>query len=174
MQSTRYHSSKHIDDTDLIDTGERCPVCGCNAPRVEVGMIQDDPVVHLLSCSGCGACSASHMPVASVIDDYYRGYFSDDGPKMTLGHPNRFAMNLARAIPLAGKSENPIRVLDFGGGDGTLGLMVVERLFCRLSSNQTVEFTLVDYQTPKEYDGDKRICVSHQRNLDDVQGTFDF
>src|SRR5215469_7362429 len=123
MRATPYQPAIHLEAAQLTVALERCPVCGSDSLRQRLAVIQQDPAIFLLRCSKCGGCSASHMPKPEVLDEYYGGYFHGDGPKITLGRINGFVNGLLRVMSV-GSQATDLRVLDFGGGDGTLGLAV--------------------------------------------------
>jgi SAM-dependent methyltransferase len=85
-----------------------------------------------------------------------------------MGQVEGFLGNLQRVISIHPRGE-PFRVLDFGGGDGTLGLALARRL----APSQAVDFTLVDYQRPDVSEQRERFTVSHERELEKVEGPFD-
>jgi SAM-dependent methyltransferase len=111
------------------------------------------------------------MPKPEVLDEYYGGYFHGDGPKITLWRINGFVNRLLR-VTTVGSRARLLRVLDFGGGDGTLGLAVARRLLAE-QLERSVAFTLVDYQAPAGAVNGERLKVSHWRNLEQAKGPFD-
>jgi SAM-dependent methyltransferase len=172
MRATVNHPAIHLDAASLVVGVECCPICRSQTPRRIVAVIQEAPRVYLLSCPNCLGCSASHMPKPEVLDAYYGAdYFHGDGPRTTLDQVNRFVNNLLRTVSFERKNST-IRLLDFGGGDGTLGLAVARKLLDQ-SPERDVHFTLVDYQTPRAFEPHERLTVSHERHLARVNGPFD-
>jgi hypothetical protein len=171
MKATLYHPGMHLDAAQLAAAGERCPICGVQSARAAAGLIQQEPRVDLLSCPNCLGCSASRMPMPQVLDDYYGGYYHGDAPRITLAQVNRFVNNLLRVVSFEHETV-PLRLLDFGGGDGTLGLAVARKLLAQ-APERRVQLTLVDYQTPRATGTDERLAVSHERHLAQVRGPFD-
>jgi hypothetical protein len=110
------------------------------------------------------------MPRPEVLDEYYGGYFHGDGPKITLWQINGFVNRLLRVMTV-GRATH-VRLLDFGGGDGTLGMAIARRLLTE-QPERSVDFTLVDYQAPAGAVKGQRLKVSHWRNLQQVNGPFD-
>jgi SAM-dependent methyltransferase len=170
-KATPYHAARHLTATQLIAARERCPVCGSGIPRHQAGVIQREPDVYLLHCPDCRACSASHMPSPAVLDEYYRNYFGAAGPKTTMPRVPQFVRNLLRSVA-SDALPTHVRLLDFGGGDGTLGLAIARKLLAA-RPEQTVEFSLVDYQTPVAGHADARLGIAHHRSLDEVDTRFD-
>jgi SAM-dependent methyltransferase len=111
------------------------------------------------------------MPDAAFLEEYYRGYFPGDAPKITMPQVNRFVNRLLRDIPF-NASAGTLRILDFGGGDGTLGLTLARKCLAAHAALH-VEFTLVDYQAPRQFEPNKRLHVIHERQLQRVEGDFD-
>lgn len=171
MKATLCHPAMHLDPAKLVAADKCCPICCSLAPRRTVALIQQEPPVYLLSCPNCLGCSASHMPKAEVLDGYYGDYFHGDGPRITLAQVNRFVNNLLRVVSFE-RNTSTLRLLDFGGGDGTLGLALARKLLDQ-SPERLVHFTLVDYQTPRAFHPDERLEVSHERHLARLDGPFD-
>lgn len=168
MRATPYHQSRHLPAESLEDASAACPACGNTRPRDVVCRIQDEPRVDLLECGHCGICSASMMPTAAALEDYYSSYYAAEGDKHTFAEVGRFGRHVARR--LEGHFE-VLRVLDFGGGDGTLALAVAR---CALEESRAdrVELTIVD-STPARHSEDARITVRSVDELDAVEGRFD-
>lgn len=171
MKVTLCHPGMHLDSAKLVAADERCPICRSQAPRRIAGIIQQEPPVYLLSCPNCLGCSASHMPKPEVLDGYYGGYYHGDDPRITLAQVNRFVNNLLRVVSFE-RNIPALRLLDFGGGDGTLGLALARKLLDQ-ATERCIHLTLVDYQTPRAFPPDKRLAVSHERDLARVNGPFD-
>ena len=110
------------------------------------------------------------MPRPEVLDDYYSRYYNGDGPKIAIGDVNGFANHLLRYIWVSADAKK-VSILDFGGGDGTLGLTIAKRLLAE-DPERTVAFTLVDYERPSAGSAN-RITVTHHRTLEEVEGSFD-
>lgn len=164
-RGTLYHRGKHLQENELEAPNNACPLCGSTADRQPVHTIQKDPKVTFLRCSRCEVSSASRMPLPAVLDDYYSQYYDTDGEKITFENSNRFARHLER---LCSRSlATPfIRILDFGGGDGTICHCLATMLLAR-GVVETVEITLVDYQEPVAT-ADPRISFRAHRTLDDL------
>jgi hypothetical protein len=171
MKATLYHPAVQLDAAQLVAAAEYCPICGIQSARASAGLIQEEPPVYLLSCPNCLGCSASQMPMPEVLDDYYGGYYHGDGPRITLAQVNRFVNNLLRVVSFE-RETCPLRLLDFGGGDGTLGLAVARKLLAQVPERR-VKLTLVDYQPPRTTGADERLTISHERHLAQARGPFD-
>lgn len=124
------------------------------------------------------------MPTGAALEAYYARYYvaaRDPGPagdtdpsdggtaSVTFDEPVRFARMLADATPWIHRGA--LRVLDFGGGDGTLAAAVASELLAR-GRAAAVDVTIAD-PTPARPSYDARIVVSSVPSLDDVVGHFD-
>ena len=135
MRVTVFHSTRVLAEEDTCDAAERCPVCGHQGSRKRIGFVQRDPRIELLQCQACGGASASRMPRPEVLDAFYRAYYADrHEPALTLHGLEGWARHIARSLPKGGGTA----LLDFGGGDGSLGLSTARLLDSRM------KVTLVD------------------------------
>lgn len=75
----------------------------------------------LLRCPKCHGYSASRMPTAAALDAYYAHYYQpDQDEKVTLDNVGKWAARIARFAP----AGDVLRILDFGGGDGSLAVAI--------------------------------------------------
>ena len=81
------------------------------------------------------------------------------------------ARRLAKHVP-ATPPERTLRVLDFGGGDGSLGRSVADALLSR-RNQERIEVDVVDYQAVGAYSTD-RIAVAGFNDLGEITGPYDF
>ncbi len=158
---------RHLAPADLIDRTADCPVCGSRAPRPAVFQLQSRPDIHMLACPACGAASASHMPTAEYLERYYGAYYrpEEDEQKVTFAEPERFARHILRATEQGGaRFGEVVRILDYGGGDGTLALALAGRLLARRpeGSERRVEILLLDFPAPRA-SADPRVQLVHRR-----------
>lgn len=85
------------------------------------------------------------MPRGEVLEEYYSGFYEGRGRDVTFSRPARFASHLARMLhrhPL----PRAMRILDYGGGDGSLA-MELARLLVDRRSVDSAEILVVDYAT---------------------------
>lgn len=145
-----------------------CPICGVQAERETVLEIQKNPQVLYLRCGRCGGCSVSRMPTQEFLNRYYSGYYGDSETKVEfIGH-QRFCLHLLELAPDLRKHPF-LRILDFGGGDGTLSLTLARII--RAETGTPVEITVVDYSADQAIDEDG-IRMIPQQTFDQVGGTF--
>lgn len=166
IRSTHFQKSYPLLKEDLRDHASACPVCGSGRERRQLFAIQEEPAVYLLKCLDCHGASASQMPTRSALDRYYTNYYPEGNEKYTFSEPGRIIRHILSNLNLTGPK---IRLLDFGGGDGTIGMGIAEAL---AEEGREVEMVLVDYEEPPAYQDD-RISYRHYHDLDRVEGKFD-
>jgi SAM-dependent methyltransferase len=153
---------QHLDEGQLLPAHPRCLFCG-GADRAPVCGVQESPRIEFLKCARCAAATVSRIPTPQTLDAYYRDYYSrtlDPGAArhVTFDDVPRFARRLV--AQLAGRVAGPeLRVLDFGGGDGSVAARTGEFLLER--GFRTVDVDVVDYNESVTPAGDRRISVRH-------------
>lgn len=170
MRATTSHEGRHLAAADLVDCTAACPICLDPGPRRPVFRIQTGPDVLLLRCERCKGCSASHMPRPDYLRTYYELYHRGRDRKVTFSGADRFAAHLLRAIPPAWRREH-LRILDFGGGDGTLAAALAARLLAS-SSRGRAEITVVDQEEPV-LPSDARVQVARTSRLEEAGERYD-
>jgi hypothetical protein len=164
------HRGKRLGTADFDDAREMCPVCHSSRPRRRVYRVQRDPDIDMLLCATCGAASASQMPKPDFLRTYYAQYYSDLSQEHTLDDPLRFARHVLRAMPdLCGST--PLRILDFGGGDGSLAVAIAKYLQCQ-GKPVPVTIDLVDHCDPRDPQ-DTYVSIIGHRDLATVKGGHD-
>jgi SAM-dependent methyltransferase len=106
------------------------------------------------------------MPRPEYLLAYYQAYYEGKEQRVTFSEIGRLAQHVLDAVGPARLGER-VRILDFGGGDGSLAREIGERL-----PGRRIEILLVDYEPPAD-GGDERIAMHHQPDLDRVEGAFD-
>lgn len=170
MRATYYHAGRHLEEAELEPALEQCPVCGGKAPRPELLALQTRPPIALLECPLCRACSASRMPRQAVLDEYYAGYYKGAEARVTCSNPEAFARHIVRRM----KPRNdggPLRLLDVGGGDGTIGQAVASQLRRRQPS-ATFVLDVVDYG-PLASPAHDWLQMRLFRQLEEIHGQYD-
>lgn len=170
IQATGFHRGKRLGTADLDDAREMCPVCHSSRPRHPILVVQRDPDIEMLQCAVCGAASASHMPKPEVLRTYYTEYYAGTSLRHTMHKTERFARHALRAMPNLNESK-PLRILDFGGGDGSLAVAIAKLLQAQGSSEQ-ITIDVVDYPEPRDPE-DPRISMNAHRDLATVEGGHD-
>ena len=164
------HETTFVNVEDLIDARSVCPVCTSRQARRPVIELQSDPRIDLLECPTCRACSASMMPSEPFLERCYADYYVDDSDKVTFDEPHRFGVHICRSLD-PGTLGKPVRILDFGGGDGSLSLAISRRLVHHFAV-ESVEVTVVDFVSTGVSPGGG-VSIVWQRSLEDAEGTYD-
>lgn len=149
---THYHQTIHLDEGELLAPQAECPWCG-SLNRRSTSILQQSPDVLLLLCNDCHASSASRMPSAEALDAYYGKYYqasakthAPEKGRVTIGDEDRMGKHLVRSFGSTGNSK-VLKILDFGGGDGTLSALAAEVFLKSNSLLAEVHITVVDYNT---------------------------
>jgi SAM-dependent methyltransferase len=167
VRLTAAHAGRHVPAAELVDATAGCPACGAPGPRPSVLRLQADPDVHFLACPRCRALSASHMPSAAFLDRYYAEYYVDRDRRVTFADPERFARHLLRALAAARVRPGPrVRILDFGGGDGSLALALAGRLIGGVGGE--AEVLVIDRQEPAP-SPDPRVRLARAASLAEAE-----
>ncbi|MCC6337850.1 MAG: class I SAM-dependent methyltransferase [Myxococcales bacterium] len=91
------------------------------------------------------------MPTREALEEYYSRYYQQNELGVTFVGKQAFAKNIAKRC-------TPRRILDFGGGDGSLSKAI----------SPTAEIVVVDYAAPT---GDSRVTLL--KELSEASGSFD-
>ena len=165
--SAIFHESRHLEDRQLLPPYSACNFCGAEK-RSSVCMLQKNPLVSLQKCVNCGAASASRLPTTEALDEYYEDYyrsasFAADAERITFDDTTRFGVHLAhRLADYVGESSN--KILDFGGGDGTMALRTAQQLLQR--GLDGAHITVVDYNDTLATTDDTRVTLVRQDTLE--------
>jgi len=113
------------------------------------------------------------MPTQEHLAEYYAETFAHfygkynvaDQCDLTFSKPERLANHIAAVIPMARWEKSPVHIIDFGGGDGTLGTLLARQLPQTIS----VKITVVDYGEKTVSIVDDRVELIKEENLDNVR-----
>ena len=159
--------SRHVAAEDLVDAAAKCPACLDGGRRREVLTLQRDPRVTLVECARCRGCSASHVPTAEHLARFYASFYAGMEAHTTFDGARRFARHLGRRLRL--DPSGGVRILDFGGGDGSLAIALAEALG---APRRDVSVTLVDPHVAATATA-AGIPIERAASLDEVDGRFD-
>jgi 2-polyprenyl-3-methyl-5-hydroxy-6-metoxy-1,4-benzoquinol methylase len=168
VRATAYHRGRWLDESELEQPHDHCPLCLAKQTGRAVHRIQRDPLVELIVCPRCHGAPASRMPGSNVLDAYYAEYYSGLDTHTTTPDVHRFGASIARWLAPSAPGER-VRVLDFGGGDGSIGLAVAGLL---VTAGAAAADVVVDYDEPAPSPSPTIRTTGH-RELADVDGTFD-
>jgi SAM-dependent methyltransferase len=169
MRATAHHRGKHLGPSEVFAATERCLICLYDGPRKPVFRLQQAPLIQLLACPNCRGVSADFMPTAPVLDDFYTHYWPDEEHRITFGSERRFALRILKNAKIDGR-RNPVRILDFGGGDGTIAIEIAKVL----ASGRGVkcDIDLVDWGAVDKQVSEKILLRGH-RTLETVAAPYD-
>ncbi|GAB5559124.1 MAG: hypothetical protein SynsKO_07710 [Synoicihabitans sp.] len=118
------------------------------------------------------------MPTESALERFYGGYYESEhierrGSKITHDNPQRMARHLAGFAEEIQQTD-AISILDFGGGDGTLGMLTAFELL-KSKKVKMAEVTVVDRCGERCEPIDERITLRTSETLDEINRTdFDY
>src|SRR5579859_7893526 len=164
-----FHRGKKLNEGELMEPSLQCPICASKELRHTEFLLQSNPDVALLCCTVCGGRSASRMPTSEALDHYYGIYYAPDKEKVTFHNVNRFATHIQSHLKRNRfESRKELRILDYGGGDGSLSLALAKLLRREI---QLVEIVLIDYNIEESFT-EEGLSFCSYRNIDDVKEQF--
>lgn len=166
IRASWFHSGAHLEESQLEPPGSACPLCLRDAPGTPVFRLQTAPDVHLLSCSACGAYSASRMPTPETLRAYYENYYQGAQERVTFDRPERLALHIFRTA-FRDTVGRKIDILDFGGGDADVARRISRMLLG--SGALAVRILLVDFNTQMPPPESSQIVLEHRQSLEGVE-----
>jgi hypothetical protein len=143
LSATAFHKGKTLAEGELGPETDRCPTCRLTAPRRDVVRAQTGPDVWFRQCPQCHGVSASRMPTPQALNDYYARYYDRALTELiTTPKPERLARRIASHW--SAPPRDRIGILDFGGGDGTISVLVAGMLVASRKARH-VDILVVDY-----------------------------
>jgi SAM-dependent methyltransferase len=171
MKLASYEPQKHLAQSEIYPPEEKCPICGDAGPRDKRLVIQTEPEVLLLRCRRCFGLSASHMPRREVLDQIYSSYYDNsERGRIIFQNPGRLARHIVSSIELRPNPSGHVRIIDFGGGDGSISVLTAERL--AQSTQFPVHVQVIDYggEAPAQRGA---VAIEYLRELTDAAGDCD-
>jgi ubiquinone/menaquinone biosynthesis C-methylase UbiE len=108
------------------------------------------------------------MPIASFLQSYYENNFNkiyqqyDANKKITFYGEQRFAKHICRYFDVGWtKRQKSLRIIDFGGGDGSLAAAVARRLECKA--------TVMVIDHGPEWIREGSICIERKQFVESIQ-----
>jgi len=129
MRISEYNMGCHVPQESIGPELGSCPMCG-GVYSLEIFSIQESPIVKLNKCTDCKIVYANHHPLHDFLMTYYSYYYkghNGDG-NVTTDSVKRFANHITRLVLMKyiGDSPKSFKVLDYGGGDGSIGAKVAK------------------------------------------------
>jgi len=155
-----------MSSADIYPAEERCPICGYSGIRPRRSLLQRSPEIYLLLCGRCKGLSASYLPTQAALQDYYSTYYANRSSSehlVTFHQPERMAKHILSGITLATGEE--YRILDFGGGDGTIGLSFAKLVAAH--SQRNIRVQVVDF-VKHQHRQEGAISLEVVHNLDEA------
>jgi hypothetical protein len=147
-------AAQRVPDDHLSAPSQACTICGSREPRRSILVLQRDPEVALLDCGVCRAQSASRLPDEAFLKQLYApSEYSSDLLSTRLAIRNT-ARHIVRHAPIP-HAQGPLRVLDYGGGDGSLSRAFREALI-EAGCDREIELTVVDHFVDERADPEIR------------------
>ena len=167
MKIAAFHASRNLPESDLGPVQAGCLWCGStNLCPAAVAVVQAEPEVELRRCRSCAASSVSRLPTPEALDHYYGSYYQGDADHaVTMDDPTRLAARIAGYAP----DGRHLRVLDLGGGDGTISAEVLR------ARRAAGDVTVVDYDHRRTAKTPAGVVIGHVTDLAEVpaDATFD-
>jgi SAM-dependent methyltransferase len=128
LRATPFHQGKVVPAEHAGPELALCPVCGSVRPRTLIAAIQSEPRIDLARCEDCFACSATRQPAAEWLSDWYANYYAASDTGHTFHNASRLAAHIAHFGGRLVAGTEPLRLLDFGSGDGAVSVALAQRL----------------------------------------------
>lgn len=176
MTAAWCHESVHLDEDSLEPAEAGCSLCGSEALE-PAWKLQGGPDVYLRYCTSCHAIGASRLPTDATLSRYYGGYYTSKATcsaenRVTFDHPERMARLLAAGLAgPGGQVPASLRILDLGGGDGTISCATAMQLL--KMGAKAVDVTVVEISTTPDDPTDERVTVRQVTDIRQSEGRFD-
>ncbi len=158
----RRNITVRMTEPDLSPARLGCLNCGATS-ILRVLKIQANPDIHWCFCRDCRCGFADRQPTSGFLNSYYAGYYDGDIDRVHID-PALLAARILKRCRLPG---NRIRILDFGGGDGSVACAVATRL--RSRGLDHAEISVVDHNGVPNPKTPKYCDVTILRELDTLE-----
>lgn len=168
MSTEISHKTVHLEEGDLDPPAATCQVCGRGTDFRFVLRLQQAPDIDFQQCATCSACSVSRMPRDSYLAEFYARYYGEHDQGVTFRGAARFARHILASLDVPSLGGRA-RIVDYGGGDGSLACALADTLRER-HGVRDLEVVIVDYanrQIARDYP------VSYCSDLSGLAGSFD-
>jgi len=166
VSAAAYHQGRFLQEQELLAEYRHCPWCRFDGTRQRVLEIQRSPDVWLLECPRCHAVSASRPATDAALAAYYASYYAESAAiRVTCGNPRHHARHICRHAR-ALRRLAMVNLLDYGGGDGSIGHAVALELL--KAGCGRIDLLVVDYNDRLIQPAHPAIALSHASALEQV------
>ena len=167
----RHNRKITLREEHLLPDARCCLLCGSAELRI-AGNLQRKPEVNLIECLRCRVISAGRMPRDEILQQYYSDYYARDEIRITSYAEGAANHIFRRTRAFLNRDTAPLRVLDFGGGDGAIAILL-GRKFVRAGLAPRIEVTVVDYNA-RNREVQAGIVFDWRRRLEDLPASDRF
>lgn len=163
----RGNITRQLSDSDLESELFQCPFCGEGVGNSDTVMtVQYRPEVHRMHCRRCFCTYVNRLPTDSYLAQYYSQYYAGD-TKRTHIEASRLCRRIAASVRKP--AGRPLRILDFGGGDGGIAAQLVREL-----AVDEAYVAVVDYNTVVNSDPPPGTVIRLFPSLGELDGADSF
>jgi transcription elongation factor Elf1 len=121
INSSKFNRKIDVEEKWLDKSFDNCPFCHSRNVK-GIGLIQKNPKVYFIECSECNIGYADRQPVEEFLVEYYRNYYKNQTRSTTINpvQLSKHLYNILKPIP----EKHKFSILDFGGGDGSVSLIL--------------------------------------------------
>jgi SAM-dependent methyltransferase len=172
LRATPFHRGAVVPANALGDELSHCPCCGSSMLTRAV-TLQTEPDVSMRRCEDCGACSASRQPTMAYLGSYYATYYDGAESGHTFHETKRLARHIrANASSWQPAAARPVRIVDFGSGDGAVALALATDLLAGSDGVSAIVVDVVDLH-PRPLQPPAGVHVRPHTGLDTVEPRAD-
>ena len=161
-----------MEDSDLNDV-KTCGCCGAEGQFQALETFQTDPRIMLMKCRNCHAVTYNRMPKQELLDKVYEeySYYNEDenfksDEQVTFAGIKRFADHMMKLMGAAPDTDN-LRILDFGGGDGSLAYALAETCL-EQRPYSSIHIVVVDYTDIAVTSKHEQVSIEYKFPLEEV------
>ncbi len=136
----KYNITKHLKEQDLEARFELCPFCQGDK-SLHVCDIQEKPKIEALECNHCHIGYISRQPTGEYLNHYYSNYY--DAEKHTTIEKDTLIKHLLKNLSAhITKGIDTLKVIDYGGGDGSIAYGLIQELVSNKSYKSAILYVV--------------------------------
>jgi 2-polyprenyl-3-methyl-5-hydroxy-6-metoxy-1,4-benzoquinol methylase len=164
INSSRFNRKINVEEKWLENSFNNCPFCDSINIK-KIGLIQKNPKVYFCECADCNIGFADRQPTEEFLVEYYHNYYSGQVRSTTI-IPEPLAKHLYKILsPISIRQK--FSILDFGGGDGSVSL-ILGYILLKEGITMNVEIVLIDlFPHPLENENEN-INLAQYSSIDNV------